>query len=474
MGPSKDPLMDLATSRAKYAVIGFSGLYEGPDLGTLLSGGNMNGFVLTRTLVALSLTLLPLAGHGHGPSPGQLNNLSHSHSHAARAPMPTGRSQILPILSDAALLRETGVKILAEDKMTGVAFARITLDEQIKISAKAHEWGRCGGHEVVPIQSESVASLFGSLRTQHIKNQRLARAGSFFRRSLTPNRVIVGAISQVSEQNLAEMVKWLSSYPTRYNKGPSPNDHVVAVADRLKKLTAGAKFPVRIELVDHQSTPQKSIRLRIEGKSRPNEIVVLGGHLDSISRDWFAVSQVAPGADDNASGSSNLIEAARILARLEQPERTIDFFWYAGEESGLLGSGEIARTYKANNADVIGVLQLDMTLFPGDGEFVLGSMTDFTSAWLREYLKVLNETYIKAKIMEDRCGYGCSDHASWHRQGYPTLMPFESSFRRSNRDIHTKRDVINRDSNFRHSAMFSKIAVAFALDLGNSTLRSPQ
>lgn len=428
----------------------------------------MKGIISTRVAAAVLFAALPFTAHGHGLTDAHV----HARKLASPGPMPRG-SQPMPILSDAKLLREVGVRVIAEDKVTGVAFARVTPAEQVKISTKAHEWGRCGGHEVVPMQGESAASLFGSLRQQHVKNEKLARAGFGFRRTFSANRVIAEAVGQVSEQNLAETVKWLSSFPTRYNKGPQPNDHVAAVAGHLQKLTAGAKFPVKIDLIDHQSTPQKSIRLRIEGKARPSEVVVLGGHLDSISMDWLGAGKAAPGADDNASGSSNLIEAVRIIAKGEQPERSIEFFWYAGEESGLLGSGEIARSYKANKTDVIGVLQLDMTLFPGDGEFVLGSMTDFTSAWLREYFRALNETYIKAKVMEDKCGYGCSDHASWHRQGYPALMPFESSFRSSNRDIHTKNDVINRESNFKHSAMFSKIAVAFALDLANSAHRSP-
>lgn len=412
---------------------------------------------MTATIIGISPST-----YGH-----ELTNTGRS------APMPRG-SQPLPILSDAQLLREAGITILAEDQVTGVAFARVTPAEQIKISNKAHEWGRCGGHEVVPVRGESATSLFGALRAQHLKNERIARSGLRLRRALAPNQTISTALAQVSEANLLESVKWLSSFPTRYNKGSEANQHIGPVVERLRHLTANAKFPIKIDLITHQSTPQKSIRLRLEGKTRPSEIVVLGAHLDSISMSWLGASgNSAPGADDNASGSSNLIEAVRILANLPQPERSIEFFWYAGEESGLLGSGEIARDYKAAKTDVIGVLQLDMTLFPGDGEFVLGSMTDFTSAWLREYLRALNDIYVKAKIVDDRCGYGCSDHASWHRQGYPTLMPFEATFRRSNRDIHSKHDVINKELSFRHSAMFSKIAIAFALDLANSTLRSP-
>jgi leucyl aminopeptidase len=181
----------------------------------------------------------------------------------------------------------------------------------------------------------------------------------------------------------------------------------------------------------------------------------------------------APGADDNASGSANLIEALRIMLAQPQPQRSIDFFWYAGEEQGLLGSAEIAKTYKAQKADVIAVLQLDMTLYPGAGESIIGSMNDFTSAWLRDYLKAMNDTYLHAQIVDDKCGYGCSDHASWNRQGYPALMPFETTFRGMNHNIHTAKDVITPDSNFRHSMLYTKIALVMAMDLGNSDARQP-
>jgi leucyl aminopeptidase len=151
----------------------------------------------------------------------------------------------------------------------------------------------------------------------------------------------------------------------------------------------------------------------------------------------------------------------------------VEFFWYAGEESGLLGSAEIAQSYKAENKDVVAVLQLDMTLFPGAGEFVVGNVSDFTSAWLRQYLVALNDAYLQVQLIEDKCGYACSDHASWYRQGYPTLMPFESDTSRMNRKIHTDQDVISPQSSFRHSLVFAKIALAMVMDLGNSTERQP-
>ena len=82
--------------------------------------------------------------------------------------------------------------------------------------------------------------------------------------------------------------------------------------------------------------------------------------MDSInSRD---TSGRAPGADDDGSGSVNLLEAFRVLVTSGfQPESPVEFHWYAGEEAGLLGSQAIARDYKAKNIEVKGMLQLDMT-----------------------------------------------------------------------------------------------------------------
>jgi len=196
--------------------------------------------------------------------------------------------------------------------------------------------------------------------------------------------------------------------------------------------------------------------------------VVLGGHLDSING-WGWGDPQAPGADDNASGVGALLEAVRILAGASaQLTHDVVVYLYAGEEAGLLGSAEIAQQNKSQKVNVRGVLQLDMTMFPGDGPAVIASMTDFTDPRLRQWLKDFNANVLNAKVIEDECGYGCSDHASWHRQGYASLMPFESSFGAMNQNIHTSRDVVDARSNFDHAALFAKIAVGFALSAPNT------
>lgn len=380
-----------------------------------------------------------------------------------------------PILADLADLKALDIPVLAKEESVGVGYAVITPEMQLKIQQRAHKVGKCGGFEDLTteqnFQALNFTSMLSSLAEIKAKNDLYDRA-PFAAVSVEKNPAIEAAVGEVKEQNLKEWVTWLSSYPTRYNRASTANVHVDAMKVRLQNLLASSNIPYEISLIDHISTPQKSVRVRLTGSTRPNEIVVLGGHLDSINQGWGG-GQQAPGADDNASGSANLLETLRIISQKGQPQRTVEFFWYAGEESGLLGSAEIAKSYKGEKRDVVAVLQLDMTSYPGAGEFVIGNMTDFTSKWLHEYLRAVNETYLHARIVDDQCGYGCSDHASWFRQGYPTLMPFEATMRADNPNIHTAKDLINDKTNFAHSAMYSKLAVVFAMDLANSTARQP-
>jgi leucyl aminopeptidase len=385
------------------------------------------------------------------------------------------QTQMSPIYADLTLMRKAQIPVLFSDDNLNVGYAVATGAMQQRLSELAHQHGRCGNFEVlneIPQNLNSVQKDFETMTTQ--KNKYLSYESSVRVKDikLPPTNGIISALGELKSTNIRETVTWLSNYPTRYNKGPEANKHVVDFFEKLKTLVAGSAYPVTVDLITHRNTPQKSIRVSIKGSTRPQEHVVMGAHLDSIV--GWGGSGRAPGADDNASGSSSLLEALRVLLLQAQPQRTVEFFWYAGEESGLLGSAEIAETYKTEKRSVIAVLQLDMTLFPGDGEFRITSINDFTSPWLRDYLKAINTSYLNVEILDDSCGYGCSDHASWNRRGYPTLFPTEAKFNSMFKKIHTVNDVITPEMSFEHALVFSKIAVVMGMDLANSTAREIQ
>lgn len=370
------------------------------------------------------------------------------------------------ILADTLFLKSLGINPISTDSELQLSVAEVSEYQADTIAHSAHKFGKCGGFERLS-ESTDIEGSFALMRLQKAQ----AQAFEFLADpspAVEKQAPIEIAVQQVSEENLRSTVQWLSQFPSRYHKSSANNQHVEELAQRIRQLLQSVTIPYQVETLTHSKTPQKSLRVRLIGKERPHEIVILGGHLDSIANWGFGR---APGADDNASGSANILEALRITAQQGQPARTIEFFWYAGEEAGLIGSSEIAQSYRQAGSQVIGVMQLDMTLFPGQGELVLGDMTDFTNPWLRTYMKTLSDFYVGAQWKEDKCGYGCSDHASWHRQGYATVMPFEANFSSMNQNIHTADDVISPELNFRHSAAFAKLAVAFALDLGNSSLK---
>jgi bacterial leucyl aminopeptidase len=382
-----------------------------------------------------------------------------------------------PALADLHLLEKAGATVIAKEPGLNLGFALVSEESERKLQALAHAEGKCGGYELLlggppAAAAEEGRAALMALSRRLAADRDLARRSRFRSFSLAKKPALVTAMAELKQENLERTVAWLSAYPSRHSKEADPNAHVRELAKRLRELLKTYPHPFTVEEIAHSSTKQKSLRVHLEGATRPRELVVLGGHLDSLNVGWF--SHAAPGADDNASGAANLIEALRVLSSLGRPARSVEFFWYAGEESGLLGSAEIAKAYKKESKDVVAVLQLDMTAFPGAGEFVLGNVSDFTSPWLQQYLVSLNETYLQAKIIPDECGYACSDHASWYRQGYPTLMPFEADTGRMNPKIHSEEDTIDAGLNFRHSLEFAKIALVFAADLGNSEARQPR
>lgn len=385
--------------------------------------------------------------------------------------------QGIEVLSDLNLLRSLNVPILAQDPRINLGYARLDAMSAARLSQLNHARGRCGGYEALP----PVPNGFTSNRqaemaalADHVAKDRTYASFSPRRMLALPKRPeIEKALGQLSMDQLREFVTWASSFPSRDNRAPNPNVAVAALVEKLKALGATYRVPLQIDLISHKSTQQKTVRVRLVGSKSPQEVVVLGAHFDSISQGWLA-PRAAPGADDDASGSANIFDVLRVILAQGQPTaRTLEFYWYAGEESGLLGSSEIAEEAKAQKKNVVAVLQLDMTLFPGAGELVIGNMSDFTSAWLREFLVAMNTTYLGVKIADDTCGYGCSDHASWYRRGYPTLMPFEATMRTMNTRIHTQNDVITAQSSFTHSLIFSKIGLIFALELGNTPAVQP-
>lgn len=389
-----------------------------------------------------------------------------AHSHA---------TETQTVLTDLSSVKAVNAQVLAYDELLNIAVTRLTADQINRISEYNHTQNKCAGFEVLNAE-ESARPEMVVRNLKAVQDKMVFLSPMDLSSRLTYNDAYAKLAAQADPRSLEANIKWLSSYRNRWHKSSTPNQHVDDLKIKLNEYLKDAPWKYTIESIAHKSTNQNTLKLTIAGSVRPNEVVVLGGHLDSINKLAevpFIKNDKAPGADDNASGSSNLIEAIRLLKQVSSFERTLEFYWYAGEESGLLGSAEVAKDSKNKNKNVIGVLQLDMTLFPGEGEQVIALMDDFTSPWLNTFITELNDTYIKARIVHGTCGYACSDHASWNKQGYHAVMPSEATLKKMNPKIHSASDVINTESSFTHSNSYTKLATLFALTLGNSSIKAP-
>jgi len=268
-------------------------------------------------------------------------------------------------------------------------------------------------------------------------------------------------LSTLNKNNLQTFNGMLTRRSTRYYTSQTGRDAAQDIYNTFMQYkNQHNRQDISVDFFQH-SWLQPSVIARIEGNG-PNkdDIVIIGAHEDSISS-----GSNAPGADDDASGVSVLLEAYRILvASGFVPARSIEFQTYAAEEVGLRGSQDIANNYARNNVDIYGMMQLDMTMYPGSQRRV-GVITDFTDPQLTSFLRKIVTAYADIPFVDTRCGYGCSDHASFHRAGYSACFPFEADFGSANPRIHTPNDLIGILS-IDHGAEFVKVAVGFLVEMG--------
>jgi carboxypeptidase Q len=176
-------------------------------------------------------------------------------------------------------------------------------------------------------------------------------------------------------------------------------------------LDAGT--PVELELNVEASFSGKPVEVyntvaEIRGTEKPDEVVILGAHLDS----W----DLGTGATDNGTGSMAVLEAARALQKLGvKPKRTIRFVLFTGEEQGLNGSKAYVQAHQEELAKISGVLVHDT----GTGKVLtIGLMGNYN---VRETIdRVLYPMSEPLGIMEPSLrSEGGSDHVPFDTAGVP-------------------------------------------------------
>jgi carboxypeptidase Q len=191
---------------------------------------------------------------------------------------------------------------------------------------------------------------------------------------------------------------------------------VLAREDAMRLARTVAAYPgkvrVRFDMPNKIGGPieQENVVGEIRGYEKPDEVVILGAHLDS----W----ELGTGALDNGCNAALVIEAARaIKATGLLPRRTIRFVLFSGEEQGTVGSFEYVKAHRAELDRIRAMITYDSGIGRVTG-YSLGGRRDI-EAGVREVLKTLESWGANNHTYDASFG---TDNFDFMLEGVPTLV----------------------------------------------------
>ena len=233
-----------------------------------------------------------------------------------------------------------------------------------------------------------------------------------------------------------------------------------AWAERL--LTGEHDVGLTAQLIEHTREIDNIVG-RLTAPERLAGAVLLGAHYDHLGlggESSLAPESNAPhnGADDNASGTAALLEAARVLsARRDELSRDVIFVAFTGEEAGLLGSSRLAREPPpgAAPAGLVAMLNMDMVgRLRNNRVSVLGS--ESAEEWASIVPPLCGALGLGCQLGGD--GYGPSDQTPFYAAGVPVLHFFTGA----HEDYHRPSDdaaLINAAGGVRIANLVAEIAL---------------
>jgi hypothetical protein len=268
---------------------------------------------------------------------------------------------------------------------------------------------------------------------------------------------IVAAHQGVTVAGITDMLNQLTGEVSTVINGKtvkiaSRNTHNKQLNDALDWVEARYKaLGIAVKRAPYTVRGKKleNIVAEIPGAKNPSKIVIVSGHLDSTVGNPWSNENVAPGADDDASGTVGVLEVARAL-KDHKLDYTVRFVHFTGEEQGLWGSYKYSDQCAAAKEDIVGVFQMDMIGYcrkPGnrvdihDGEDANGShelVVALTRA-AAQYNLDLNVVDTHNHAVDNR-----SDHAGFIDHGYKAVL-ISIEFTDDGFDVnyHTRNDRVS-------------------------------
>jgi len=274
------------------------------------------------------------------------------------------------------------------------------------------------------------------------------------RKNITFNDEIADIIALVTESkcraHLLQLTGEAGNQQTRVSNSINNPNGILLAVHYVQSQMESYGFIVEQNRWDQTRGPNVISSLR--GDAKPDEIVVLGAHLDDIP-----ASGRAPGANDDGSGSTALLCMAQAIKEYKDAHpgfmfsRTIVFEHYTGEEQGLLGSRAWAATRARRGDNVVAMIQTDMTAVKLSADPIGLAFVDdarTTDPALTEIVKEVANTYKDSSLnIYNRVLSGsscCSDHQSYKENGYPSAGLIEPRGYTGDPQYHRVGDVANR------------------------------
>ena len=204
---------------------------------------------------------------------------------------------------------------------------------------------------------------------------------------------------------------------------------------------------------------------------KDDSLVIVGAHLDAISlNQYYQLLEMAPGADDNASGVAVMIELARICHENNLHfRRNIHFMAYDGEELGLYGAYADAEKRSQAGEKIAIMLNNDMVSFQPDDNWRV------TLHWYDNALDIVSraaelcaqytdiDPMIPSSVAENEDSH-YSDSYAYYEWGYRAVFAIEYTFSTS---YHTEHDVAD-SNNYAYHADIARYNMAMLMDYAES------
>jgi hypothetical protein len=305
------------------------------------------------------------------------------------------------------------------------------------------------------------------------------------------DKQITAALSQISAEHIKAIDQKLVSFGTRNSLSSNDPDAatsprgIIAARNWIKSeferysQECGGCLEVKLDTFTQpvgprvpQPTEMSNVYAILRGTDPENDkrIYLVTGHYDSRNSDTLDAKGDAPGANDDASGTSVSIECARVLSKLKLPA-TIIFMAVPGEEQGLDGSKHFAHMAKeqgwdvtALNNDIVGgnkspeqrtdVVRvfsegIPSAATPADIRLIraTGAESDSASRELARYIAEVSRVYVHGfgpvlMFRPDRYLRG-GDHFSFNEEGYPAVRftEWREDFTRQHQTIRTENGI---------------------------------